>query len=108
MTAEELLEDATAHFENTFEHVQMGNTSVCFYVNGVRHEYVEVCSGGVRKDEGAKIAYFDTAAEAIQSWQAALQPFKGKKLYWRRKPEIDFDRNEKSFETGGPNPTFGK
>lgn len=108
MTAEELLGHATAEFEKTFEHVQMGNAARFFYVDDVPYEYVEVCSGGV-KEEGASAACFDTAAEAVQSWQAALQPFKGKKsLYWRRKPEIEQDENKKNIATGGPNPTFGK
>jgi len=111
MTAEELLESATADFEKTFSHVQMGEQARLFrHVDGTQHDYIQICSGGVRS-EGEAILLCDTAEEAIKSWYDSLQPFKGKQyLYWRIKPEIAQDKNEKDFtrDEDVPNPTFGK
>jgi hypothetical protein len=111
MNAEELLEAATAEFEKTFSHVQMGKEGPIFrHVDGTQHDYIQVCSGGVRSD-GEEMLLCDTPEEAIKSWYDSLQPFKGKKyLYWRIKPEIAQDKNERDFTRGGKvkNPTFGK
>ena len=107
--AQELLDTATAEFEGTFATVILGNAqSFFFHVDGTEHDYIQVTSVVVADGESSPV--YDTAEEAVNAWRSAVRQFEGKKyLYWRVKPVIEQDQNEKSIvDDASPNPTFGK
>lgn len=108
MTPCEMLDVATRDFEATFGSVRLGEQRSDFKHNGKFYRYV-VVSGDGPVEEGCLLPVYDSAEDAISALRQAWKSFEGRRfLYWRIRPEIAQDENEKDFLTDGPNPNFGK
>lgn len=106
-----MLAEATKDFEKNFKFVRMGAAERVFKHDGEYLDYVEVTGNGAIKEGNALPVYY-TPEDAISAWRRVVREYEGEEfLYWRIKPEIEQDTNEKTFwlePEGQPNPNYGK
>jgi hypothetical protein len=107
-----MLDEATKDFEKNFKTVLMGPAAATFKHDGQRLDYVVVCGGDHAIPEGEMMPVYDTAEDAVKDWRKSVREYEGEEfLYWRIRPEIAQDENEKTYvfdPEGQPNPTYGK